>query len=130
MKRVIIPEPHHLKLIEDDKPQPQVGEVLLGIKTVGICGSDLHVFEGHHPFVSYPVLPGHEVSGEIIAVGKGVDAALIGKKAVIEPSLPGAGRPRFEPGRYNIAADLKVMGFQAPGAMAEYFALPYDWIHL
>ncbi len=130
MKRVIIPEPHHLKLIEDDKPQPQVGEVLLGIKTVGICGSDLHVFEGHHPFVSYPVLPGHEVSGEIIAVGKGVDAALIGKKAVIEPSLPGAGRPRFEPGRYNIAADLKVMGFQAPGAMAEYFALPYDRIHL
>ncbi len=130
MKRVIIRQPHQLDLIHVDKPETQHGEVLLKVKVVGICGSDLHVLEGHHPFVTYPVLPGHEVSGEIIAVGEGVDPALIGKKAVIEPSLPGAGRPRFEPGRYNIATELKVMGFQAPGAMAEYFAVPLRQLHL
>ncbi|MCI0348443.1 MAG: alcohol dehydrogenase catalytic domain-containing protein [Acidobacteriales bacterium] len=126
MKRVIIHAPHQLALIDDDTPQPQSGEVLLAVKAVGICGSDLHVFEGQHPFVSYPVLPGHEVSGEIIAVGAGVDAALIGQKGVIEPSLPQGALPRFEPGRYNIVGNLKVMGFQAPGAMSEYFALPLD----
>jgi L-iditol 2-dehydrogenase len=130
MKRVVISEAHQLALIDVDDPQPQDGEVLLKVKTIGICGSDLHVFEGHHPFVTYPVMPGHEVSGEIIAVGAGVDESLIGRNAVIEPSLPEGERPRFEPGRYNIASELKVMGFQVPGAMAEYFALSLDRIHL
>ncbi|GAB4517918.1 MAG: alcohol dehydrogenase catalytic domain-containing protein [Anaerolineae bacterium] len=130
MKRVIIHEPHQIELIDDAQPQPGAGEVLLRIKTVGICGSDLHTLEGLHPYVSYPVWPGHEVSGEIAAVGEGVDAALIGRKAVIEPSLALGSRPRFEPGRYNIASGLQVMGFQTPGAMGEYFALPLDRVHL
>lgn len=130
MKRVNIPEAHELEVVDVENPTAGAGEVLLAIKTIGICGSDLHVFEGQHPFVSYPVLPGHEVSGEIIAVGAGVDSGLIGKKAVIEPSIPDGERPRFEPGRYNIATELRVMGFQAPGAMSEYFAVPYDRIHL
>lgn len=130
MKRITISEPHDLQVVDVEKPEANAGEVLLAIKAIGICGSDLHVFEGQHPFVSYPVLPGHEVSGEIIAVGEGVDSALIGRKAVIEPSLAAGALPRFEPGRYNIASGLRVMGFQAPGAMAEYFAAPLDRIHL
>ncbi|MEM6527715.1 MAG: alcohol dehydrogenase catalytic domain-containing protein [Chloroflexota bacterium] len=130
MKRVNIPEPHKLELVEVPDPAPGTGEVLLAIKAIGICGSDLHTYEGQHPFVSYPVLPGHEVSGEVIAVGAGVDAALIGKKAVIEPSIAEGTRPKFEPGRYNIASGLRVMGFQTPGAMAERFAVPLDRIHL
>jgi L-iditol 2-dehydrogenase len=130
MKQVVIRGPHEVAVIDEQAPEAGPGEVLLQVKAIGICGSDLHVFEGKHPFVTYPVLPGHEVSGEIIAVGYGVDATLIGRKAVIEPSLPGSGRPRFEPGRYNIASELRVMGFQAPGAMAEYFAAPVDRIHL
>ncbi|MFZ4815653.1 MAG: zinc-dependent alcohol dehydrogenase [Phototrophicaceae bacterium] len=130
MKRVKIAAPHELTVIEDDTPQPQAGEVLLAIRTIGICGSDLHVYEGQHPFVTYPVLPGHEVCGDIIAVGAGVDPTLIGKKAVIEPSLPAGKLPHFGEGRYNISSDLRVMGFQAPGAMAEQFAVPLNRIHL
>lgn len=130
MKRVIIPEPHQLDLVDVAMPEPQPSEVLLAVKSIGICGSDLHVFEGQHPFVSYPVLPGHEISGEIIAVGTNLDESIIGRKAVIEPSIPVGKRPRFQPGRYNIASELKVMGFQAPGAMSEYFAVPFDRIHL
>lgn len=129
MKRVIIHAPHQLEVFEDETPQAQAGGVLLAVKTVGICGSDLHVYEGHHPFVSYPVLPGHEVSAEIIAVGQGVDAAYIGRKVVIEPSFPDGERPRFEQGRYNIASQLRVMGFQAPGAMADFFTAPLDRLH-
>jgi len=130
MKRVIIHEPHKLEVFEDEVPQPASDEVLLDVKAVGICGSDLHTFEGQHPFVSYPVLPGHEVSGEIVAVGANVDAGLVGKKAVIEPSIPDGSRPKFEPGRYNIAGGLRVMGFQAPGAMAEQFAVALDRVHI
>lgn len=130
MIRVNIPEPHKLEVVEVETPKPKIGEVLLAIKAIGICGSDLHTFEGQHPFVSYPVLPGHEISGEIIEVGAGVDKALVGKKAVIEPSIPDGTRPKFENGRYNIASDLRVMGFQTPGAMSEYFAVSLDNIHL
>lgn len=130
MKRVFIPEPHNIQLIDYEEPQAQAGEVLLKIKAVGICGSDLHVFEGQHPFVSYPVYPGHEVSGEIIAVGDGVDDSLIGKHAVIEPSIAKGSMPRFEPGRYNISSELAVMGFQTPGAMGELFAVAADRIHI
>ncbi len=130
MKRVIIHEPHKLEVFEAEVPQPAADEVLLDVKTIGICGSDLHTFEGQHPFVSYPVLPGHEVSGEIVAVGANVDAGLVGKKAVIEPSIPDGSRPKFEPGRYNIAGGLRVMGFQAPGAMAEQFAVALDRVHI
>lgn len=130
MKRVNIPQPHQLDVVDVPTPQPKAHEVLLAIKAIGICGSDLHTLEGQHPFVSYPVYPGHEVSGEIIAVGDGLDLGLIGKKAVIEPSLAEGTRPKFEPGRYNISSNLKVMGFQTEGAMAEYFAVPFERIHL
>lgn len=130
MKCVIIKEPHKLEVIDGKKPQPAADEVLLKVKAIGICGSDLHVYEGQHPFVSYPVLPGHEVSGEVVAVGNDVSDALIGKKVVIEPSIPDGTRPKFENGRYNIASNLRVMGFQTPGAMADYFTVSQDRIHI
>lgn len=126
MIRALIPHPHHIEIVHQDQPVPGAGEALLRIRTVGICGSDLHTFEGKHPYVTYPVWPGHEVCAEVVSAG---DATLVGRRVVIEPSLPGPGRPRFEPGRYNIATELAVMGFQAPGAMAEYFACPMDRLH-
>ena len=130
MKRVNIPQPHQLEVVDVPTPHPQANEVLLAIKAIGICGSDLHTLEGQHPFVSYPVYPGHEVSGEIIKVGEELDQSLIGQKAVIEPSLADGARPKFEPGRYNISSNLRVMGFQTVGAMSEFFAVPYERIHL
>ncbi|MEZ4698897.1 MAG: alcohol dehydrogenase catalytic domain-containing protein [Rhodothermales bacterium] len=129
MIRALIPEPHRIQLVKQDIPRPAAGEALLRIRAVGICGSDLHTFEGKHPYVTYPVWPGHEVCGEVVDVGRHTPGTLLGRKVVIEPSLPAGRMPRFEPGRYNIASDLKVMGFQAPGAMAEYFTLPVDRLH-
>ncbi len=130
MLRIQIPEPHHILVEEAPRPEPAAGEVLLRVRAVGICGSDLHTLEGRHPFVTYPVWPGHEVCGDIVDVGPGVDDSLVGRKAVLEPSIPKGARPRFEPGRYNIAGGLAVMGFQAPGAMSEYAAIPLDRLHL
>ena len=50
-------------------PQPQRGQVLIEVKRVGICGSDIHVYHGMHPFTSYPITQGHELSGQIVALG-------------------------------------------------------------
>lgn len=57
-------------------PQPQPGEVLVKIVKIGVCGSDIHVYHGEHPFTKYPITQGHEVSGEIAALGEGSPGSL------------------------------------------------------
>jgi L-iditol 2-dehydrogenase len=96
---------------------------------VGICGSDLHVFEGRHPFVHYPVFPGHEVAGTIIEVGPEVDDKWRGSLVTLEPSLTCGVCDACRLGHYNVCENLKVMGFQAPGGMAESFIAPIRNLH-
>lgn len=104
-------------------PQPQKGEVLIKIRMIGVCGSDIHVYHGNHPFTSYPVTQGHEVSGEIIALGEDVEGLALGQKVTVEPQVfCGACYPCTH-GRYNICEELKVMGFQTTGMASTYFAV-------
>lgn len=133
MKRVIIREPHNIEVFEDTLGEVQPGEAAIDIQAIGICGSDLHTAEGLHPFVpSYPVLPGHEVAGVVRAVGSPSDEGLVGKHVALEPSLfdTPRGPGRWQEGRYNISGDLRVMGFQTPGAMAEQFIAPIHRLHV
>jgi len=87
------------------------------------------VLAGHHPFVSYPVLPGHEIAAEVVAVGADADAAWIGARVALEPSLACGTCRHCRAGRYNICEHLRVMGFQAPGGMADAFLAPLDRLH-
>ena len=64
-------------------PKPEAGQVLIKIQRIGICGSDIHVYHGKHPFTSYPVTQGHEVSGEVAALGEGVETFSVGQKVNI-----------------------------------------------
>ena len=72
MKAVKFDEPWKVACVEVDKPEPKEGEALIRIVTAGICGSDIHVYHGTHPFTKYPVTQGHEVSGKVAKVGKNV----------------------------------------------------------
>ena len=127
--RVVIDGPGAMRLEAVDLPVPGPGEARLRPLAIGICGSDLHVLAGHHPFVRYPVHPGHEIAAEVVAVGDDADAAWIGARAALEPSLVcGTCRP-CRSGRYNICENLRVMGFQAPGGMADAFVSPIDRLH-
>jgi len=101
-------------------------EVLLKIHRIGICGSDIHVFHGEHPATPYPVVQGHEYSGTIVAVGNAVKAGTIGQRATARPQLVcGKCGPCIR-GQYNACQELKVQGFQAPGAAQEYFVVTDD----
>ena len=130
VRRAVIPGPRRVALEGiPDPEEPGPGEVLLKPLSVGICGSDVHVYEGHHPFVRYPVYPGHEVVGRVVAVGSGVEASWLGALAVLEPSLfCGRCRP-CRLGRYNVCENLRVMGFQAPGALGEVFRVAVNRLH-
>jgi len=86
MKAVVFPHPHEVVVEDCPNPQPGPGEVLVAVKAAGVCGTDVHLFEGD--FIgSYPLIPGHEFAGEVVEVGPGVDSAAVGDLVAIQPSL-------------------------------------------
>ena len=120
------------KIIFRDIQVPEVGpdQVLVKMKRIGICGSDIHVYHGTHPYTSYPVTQGHEVSGQIVKVGEYVKDLKVGDRVTIEPQVfCGRCYPCLH-GKYNLCEHLKVMGFQTTGAASEYFAVDSSKITL
>jgi L-iditol 2-dehydrogenase len=129
-RRVVVDAPEQLRVETAALPaEVPAGHARLRPTAIGICGSDLHVLGGHHPFVSYPVYPGHEVVGEVVAVGADGDPDWLGRSVVLEPSLACGTCRTCRRGKYHLCEDLRVMGFQAPGAMAELADVPVDRLH-
>ena len=106
-------------------PVPEIGDdqVLVKIMKIGVCGSDIHVYHGTHPYTSYPVTQGHEVSGRIEKIGSAVKDLHPGQKVTIEPQVTCGKCYPCRHGRYNLCEKLKVMGFQTTGTASEYFAV-------
>jgi L-iditol 2-dehydrogenase len=102
-------------------PEPGPGEVMVRVRRIGVCGSDVHVNKGLHPFTKYPVVQGHEWSGEVERLGEGTSGISVGAKVTATPQIVcGRCRP-CRRGDYNICDTLKVQGFQAPGCAQDYF---------
>ena len=96
----------------DDYPTPEAGagEVRVKVLASGICGSDIHVYHGKHPYTSYPVTQGHEVSGQIVELGEGAREDLfVGQKVTIEPQVVCGHCHPCRNGKYNLCESLKVM---------------------
>jgi L-iditol 2-dehydrogenase len=117
MKRVKLIAPKRFIIEEVDIPKPALNEVLIKVKACGICGTDLHAYYGEHPFISYPIVPGHEFSGIIEKTDEHV---------VVEPLLTCGKCYNCKIGRYNICNDLKVIGCQTDGAFAQYITVPIN----
>lgn len=103
-------------------------EILFRIHKIGVCGSDIHVMHGQHPFVTYPVIQGHEYGAEVLAVGKDVTTVKPGDKATARPQLVCGECGPCKKGRWNVCENLRVQGFQAPGCAQPYFIVPEDRI--
>ena len=104
-------------------PEVEKNQVLVRIQMIGVCGSDIHVYHGQHPFTSYPVTQGHEVSGDVVAVGADVSDVAVGDKVTIEPQVYCGKCHPCTHGKYNLCEELKVMGFQTTGTASTYFAV-------
>lgn len=123
MIQQVMTEPKKIIFREADIQKPGPDQVLVKIKKIGICGSDIHVYHGTHPYTSYPVTQGHEVSGQIVELGEYVKEFSVGQKVTIEPQVfCGRCYPCLH-GKYNLCEHLKVMGFQTTGTASEYFAV-------
>lgn len=123
MLQQVMTAPGKIEFREIEMPVPKTGEVLIRIMKIGVCGSDIHVWHGKHPFTSYPVTQGHEVSGEIAALGAGVENLEVGQKVTIQPQVVCGKCYPCRHGKYNLCETLKVMGFQTTGVASEYFAV-------
>ena len=130
MLQQVMTAPGRIEFREIETPVPKAGEVLVRIMKIGVCGSDIHVWHGEHPFTSYPVTQGHEVSGEIAALGAGVEGFEIGQKVTIQPQVVCGKCYPCRHGKYNLCESLKVMGFQTTGVASEYFAVAAEKVTL
>jgi 2-desacetyl-2-hydroxyethyl bacteriochlorophyllide A dehydrogenase len=125
MKAVVVSTPDRWSVVDDAPvPTPGEGEVLLEVKAVGICGSDLHILAGEFPPTPYPITPGHEFAGVVSALGPGVETVAVGDRVAVDPSLF-CGRCRYcQAGRGNLCADWGAIGDTVDGAFAEYVVVP------
>jgi len=118
--------PGRIEFREAPRPRPGPGEVLLRIRHIGVCGSDVHVFGGRHPFTTYPVIQGHECSGRVAELGEGVAGFAPGDPVTFVPQLVCGRCAGCRRGDYHICEELKVYGFQTDGAAREYFPISAD----
>ncbi|SHF49840.1 2-desacetyl-2-hydroxyethyl bacteriochlorophyllide A dehydrogenase [Kaistia soli DSM 19436] len=124
MKAVLCLEPGKLELVDRPlPPEPGPGEAAVDIRHVGICGTDYHIFEGKHPFLAYPRVMGHELSGVVAAVGEGVGLA-IGTPVVINPYISCGHCIACRNGKPNCCMSINVLGVHGDGGMAERIVMP------
>ena len=115
-----------MKIIDIAEPQMGDDEVLLKMKYVGFCGSDLNTFRGGNPMVKMPVVPGHEVGAEIVKVGKNVpDVLKPGMTVTVNPYTNCGKCASCRNGRVNACEHNETLGVQRWGAMCEYLSLPW-----
>ncbi len=128
MQTVTYAAPHELELVDRPKPAPGPGEVLVEVAALGICGSDLLLWEGGFARVAPPVVVGHEFSGTI-ADANGADALAVGDRVVVEPLLNcGECAPCLR-GDYNVCQRLRLIGIDVDGAVARYVVVPARRVH-
>jgi 2-desacetyl-2-hydroxyethyl bacteriochlorophyllide A dehydrogenase len=131
MKTLICQEPGKLELIQSERPsEPTATEVLLSIKRIGICGTDLHAFTGKQPYFTYPRILGHELSAEVIQVGEDVTNVRKGDRVTVIPYLHCGSCIACRGGKNNCCTDLKVIGVHQDGGMQEQLKVQAKYVIL
>ena len=126
MKAIQITAPEQVQITNLEMPVLQSGEVLVRIRYVGFCGSDLNTFLGKNPMVKLPVIPGHEVGAEIVAVANDVPSHLEPGMAVTLNPYTNCGKcASCRNGRVNACKDNETLGVQRNGSMREFLTIPW-----
>ncbi len=132
MKTLVLEEPYSFQLTETAAPaQPGPEEALVRVRRVGICGTDLHAYQGNQPFFSYPRILGHELAVEILALGPSAAAhgLHVGDRCTVEPYLNCGTCVACRRGRTNCCERLSVLGVHQDGGMREQILVPIAKLH-
>lgn len=129
MKTLVCTTPGEFDYAVGERPELKSGEAIIKIKRIGICGTDLHAFEGTQPYFEYPRILGHELSGELIAVDD-APGFEIGEAVTFIPYFYCGKCIACRNGKQNACVNIKVCGVHQHGGMAEYLSVPsYSLIH-
>lgn len=129
MRQVVLIKPRELEFREVQAPSADdLGEhqLLLNIKRIGICGSEIHSYHGLHPATFYPVIQGHEYSARVVAIGKSVVGVNTDDLVTVRPQLVCGKCNPCRRGQYNVCEHLRVQAFQADGAAQDFFIVDQD----
>jgi propanol-preferring alcohol dehydrogenase len=122
MRAMVLDAPRQpLRLVARARPEPGPGEILIAVRACGVCRTDLHLVDGELPDPKLPVIPGHEIVGEVVAHGVGVSAPELGARVGVPWLGWACGRCGFcLGGRENLCAEARFTGYQRDGGYAEY----------
>jgi 2-desacetyl-2-hydroxyethyl bacteriochlorophyllide A dehydrogenase len=123
MLTIVCRKPHELAIEERPEPTRALGEVLVQIRRVGICGTDYHIYEGAHPYLEYPRVMGHELSGEVL---EAPDSSLLtpGQLVVVNPYISCGVCVACRNGKPNCCVRIAVLGVHRDGGMCERISIP------
>lgn len=129
VKAIVIPAPNQIEIREVPMPEVKPGEALLKVKYVGICGADVASFTGNQPFTTYPRIPGHEFSAEIVSIPENDKGLKPGDIVTCNPYFNCGHCYSCRRGFVNCCTDNQTMGVQRDGAFCEYIAMPVERIY-
>src|SRR6266496_4401715 len=132
MRAVIIDKPGSVRVGNVPDPAPEPDELIIRVGACGICGTDLHIAEGEFPPTPYPIVPGHEFAGEIVAMGSNIPQGIgtkttkltVGTRVAIDPSLFCGHCDFCRAGHGNLCLNWGAIGDTVDGAFAEYVRVP------
>lgn len=129
MKAVSLKQPGQFEWVSVPDPVLTPGHVLVRVRRIGVCGTDLHAFHGDQPFFEYPRILGHELGVEVFEVGDGVTDLSPGDRCSVEPYIECGECIACRRGRTNCCATLKVLGVHVDGGMCSTLSLPEEKLH-
>ena len=124
MNTLVCTEPWKFEYKQAEEPQSAADRSIIRIRRIGVCGTDLHAFEGTQPFFSYPRILGHELAGDVFDWN--VNKPQHGKRATFIPYFNCGTCIACRHGKPNCCATLNVCGVHSDGGMVEYFQVPAD----
>src|SRR3712207_1325636 len=129
MKQAVTVSPRRVEVTSAPDPTPGPGEVAVVVDAAGVCGSDVHIYRGNHPYQVFPVVQGHEIAGHVIGHGPGTVAPSLGTAVVVEPVISCGQCFACRRGHYNACSRLQLLGIYRPGGFAERVVAPADRVH-
>lgn len=130
MRAVVVTQPGSAELTVIPDPSPGPSEVVVRVSSCGLCGTDMHILGGELPSVSYPLVPGHELTGVVVETGRDVRFPLVGQRVAVDPNTPCGACHYCRIGRGNLCEHYTAVGVTRDGGFAEYVAVPAGRCHV
>ncbi len=125
MRAIVVDRPGAWRVADVPDPVPGEGQIVVEVEACGVCGTDIHIMDGEFPPTPYPITPGHEFAGTVVAIASDVALDLaVGDRVAVDPSLYCGYCRRCRAGRDNLCENWAAIGDTVDGAFAEYVAVP------